>query len=139
MTSKTRRGEKKLDHVAVAVKDMASTLRFYQEVMGISPSHQAVLPQQGVKVAFLPVGDSAIELLEPTDPQGAVARFLERRGEGLHHICFQVADIDAELRSLAQKGVELIDKEPRPGAEGRVGFLHPRNASGVLIELVQKD
>ena len=88
---------------------------------------------------MIPVGDVEIELVEPTSPEAAVAKFIESRGEGIHHICLEVEDIAEELRSLAAKGVELIDKEPRMGVEGRIGFIHPRSMKGVLIELVQTE
>ena len=88
-------------------------------------------------IAFLPVGESKIELVHPTDPMTGVARFLDKKGEGFHHVCFEVADIDATLRDLRSRGVELIDEAGRPGAEGPVGFLHPRSCNGVLVELIE--
>jgi methylmalonyl-CoA/ethylmalonyl-CoA epimerase len=90
-----------------------------------------------VRIAFLPVGESKVELVEPTDPTTGVARFLESRGEGFHHVCFEVDDLAAELQRLAREGVELIDQAPRRGAEGPVAFIHPRAGLGVLVELIE--
>ena len=92
----------------------------------------------GLNVAFVGVGESQIELLEPSDPEGTVARFLARRGEGMHHLCFEVPDVDAAIADLAARGVELIDQHAEPGAQGRVAFLHPRANHGVLIELMSQ-
>lgn len=129
---------KKLDHVAIAVRDLGEAARALGLALGLKVTHAEERPDQGVKIAILPLDNAEIELLEPLDPQGGVARFLERRGEGLHHLCLEVEDVDAELQALAGKGVELIDRAGRPGVAGRIGFLHPRAARGVLIELAQK-
>ena len=129
---------KKLDHIAVAVKSIDETLSLYTDTLGLKLIKREDVPDQGVKAALIQIGDSEIELLEPLDPNGGVARFLERNGEGMHHICLEVDDVNAELKALGEKGVQLIDKQGRPGLAGLVGFLHPRSLHGVLIELAQK-
>jgi methylmalonyl-CoA epimerase len=130
---------KKVDHIAIAVKNLDAALQLYNDLFGIKPSKIETIPQQGVKAALLPVGEGdEIELLEPIDPQSGVAKFIESRGEGIHHICLEVDNVDEELGSLANKGVQLIDKQGRPGLAGKVGFLHPKSTKGVLIELAQK-
>jgi methylmalonyl-CoA/ethylmalonyl-CoA epimerase len=130
---------KKIDHIAIAVKNLDDALELYKNLFNIEPSKIETIPLQGVKAALLPIGDACeIELLEPIDPQSGIAKFLEHRGEGIHHICLEVEDVDSELSRLEQKGVQLIDKQGRPGLTGKVGFLHPKSTIGVLIELVQK-
>ena len=127
----------KIHHLAIAVKDLEEALRFYHDTLGLPVHEQAVREDQGVKAALLTIGESDIELLEPLGPDTPVGRFLERRGEGIHHICLQTDDIDKELADLKAKGVELIDQEPRQGLVGRICFLHPRSTKGVLVELAQ--
>ncbi len=129
---------KKIHHVAIAVNSIDETAAIFDELFGLKLGHTETLPEQGVKAALIPIGDAEIELLEPIDPQGGVAKFIERKGEGIHHICFEVDDVDKELSSLAARGVALIDKQGRRGLAGRIGFLHPKSAKGVLIELAQK-
>ena len=129
---------KKIDHIAIVVRSIEEALKVYRDALGLPLAHVQEVPEQKVKIAFLPIGDCEIELVEPTAADSGVARFLEKRGEGLHHICFEVEDIEAALRDLAAKGVRLIDRQPRQGAIGRVAFLHPKSAHGVLIELVEK-
>ena len=129
---------KKIDHIGIVVRSIEEALKVYRDALGLPLAHVQEVPEQKVKIAFLPVGDCEIELVEPTAADSGVARFLEKRGEGLHHICFEVEDIEAALRDLAAKGVRLIDRQPRQGAIGRVAFLHPKSAHGVLIELVEK-
>jgi methylmalonyl-CoA/ethylmalonyl-CoA epimerase len=130
---------KKVAHIAIAVKNLDDALELYKNLFDIRPSKIESLPQQGVKAALLHIGDgSEIELLEPIDTQSGIAKFLEHRGEGIHHICLEVGDVDDELSRLEQKGVQLIDKKGRPGLSGKVGFLHPKSTKGVLIELEQK-
>jgi len=129
----------KIDHIAIVVKNLEEALRLYDNLFSVKPSRIETLPYQGVKAALLPIGESCeIELLEPIDPQSGVAKFLENRGEGIHHICLEVEDVDRELAGLADKGVKLIDKQGRMGLAGKVGFLHPKSTKGVLIELAQK-
>jgi len=129
---------KRVDHIAIAVNSADDALSTFDSVLGLTADHIEEIPDQGVKAAAIHVGDTSIEFIEPTDPEGGVAKFIEKKGEGIHHICFEVDDIDAELKSLAAKGVELIDKQARKGLAGMIGFLHPRATKGVLIELVQK-
>ncbi len=125
-------------HVGIAVPSIDDALRFYGEKLGLALQDQLELPDRQLKVAFVKTSNMLIELLEPTDPDTPVARFLERRGPGLHHLCFGTPDIHEHLRDLRDKGVELIDEEPRPGAHGDVAFLQPTAALGVLIELLQE-
>jgi len=130
---------KKVHHVAIAVKNLDEALQLYDTLFGAKPSKIETVSQQGVKAALLPMAEGGeIELLEPIDPQSGVAKFLESRGEGIHHICFEVENIDQELCTLADKGAQLLDKQGRPGLAGKVGFIHPKSTKGVLIELVQK-
>lgn len=129
---------KRVNHVAIAVKSTEETLEALANLFGLKPSRTEDVPEQGVKGTIIPIGDGEIELLEPIDPEGTVAKFIERRGEGIHHICLEVDDVDEELRSLAARGVELVDKQGRRGLAGRVGFLHPKATKGILIELAQK-
>jgi methylmalonyl-CoA epimerase len=136
------RGVKRIDHVAIVVRDLEAALRFYRDTLGVAPSRIIDFQREGVKIAFLPMGGpsgSEIELLEPTDPAGGVARFLEKRGEGLHHICLGVEDIDEALAELTAAGAAVLDTAPRPTAEGRGIFLHPKGTGGVLLELVQRE
>jgi methylmalonyl-CoA epimerase len=127
----------KIHHVAIAVKSLDEALRFYRDTLGLSVHEQATREDQGVRAAVLTIGQSEIEILEPLGPETPVGRFLERRGEGLHHICLQTDDIDKDLAGLKAQGVELIDQEPREGLAGRICFIHPRSTSGVLVELAQ--
>ncbi len=126
---------RRIAHVSVAVRSLDEALPFYRDVLGLPLRERRALPDRGLNVAFVGVGESQIELLEPIDPAGTVARFLARRGEGLHHVCFEVPDVDAAIVELTSQGVELIDRHATPGAQGRVAFLHPRAGHGVLIEL----
>jgi methylmalonyl-CoA epimerase len=124
-------------HVGIAVKRLDEALVGYR-TFGFEPESIEEVPSQGVRVAFLRTGSVRLELLESLTPDGVIARFLERHGEGLHHLAFAVADIRAEMRRLRAEGLELVDAEPRLGAHGRlVAFVHPRSAHGVLVELVQ--
>lgn len=129
---------KKVDHIAIVVRSIEEALQFYEEALGLELAEVEEVAEQAVKVAFLPVGESEIELVEPTTSESGTARFLEKRGEGMHHICLEVDDIEAALQDLAAQGVRLIDEQPRQGAHGRVAFLHPKSAHGVLIELIEK-
>jgi methylmalonyl-CoA epimerase len=134
-------GVKRIDHVAVVVRDLDVALHFYRDLLGIMPSRVLDFPQEGVRIAFLPLGGangSEIELLEPMNPEGSVARFLEQRGGGLHHICLEVPDIDRALEELRAAGAQVLDETPRRTAEGRGIFLHPKGTGGVLLELVQR-
>lgn len=129
----------KIEHVGVAVADLGLALDFYREALGLSVEEIEEVPAQQVRLAVLPAGESKIELLETTSPDGPIGRFIERRGEGLHHICFEVPDIEGALARLSAAGAGLIDKAPRPGAGGRrVAFVNPRSSHGVLIELAER-
>ncbi len=129
---------KKIDHIGIAVKSIEETLAFYK-TLGLRLAHTEAESEQRVVVAFLPAGESEVELIEPIDEEGPAARFLEKRGEGMHHICFEVQEIEAILARLEERGVELIDREPRIGTGGKkIAFVHPKDAHGVLIELYQK-
>lgn len=126
-----------LDHVAIAVPSIASARTFYEALAGPAGSPVEAVPEQGVNVLFVGNAPGRIELIEPDSDTSGVARFLSKRGPGLHHIAYRVEDIAATLDDLANRGVELIDRHPRPGAHGhRVAFIHPRSTGGVLVELV---
>jgi methylmalonyl-CoA epimerase len=127
----------RVDHTAIVVRDMDTALARYAHLYGLSPSQRATAQDQGVEVAFLPIGDTQLELIQPLDSTSGVARYLAKHGEGLHHIGILVQDIHQELQRLAEEGVELIDREPRRGIHGLIAFVHPRSSGGVLIELVQ--
>lgn len=128
---------RKIDHIGIAVRTLERGLAFY-EALGLVCSGRETVESQQVKVAFIDLGHSRVELLEPTGPESPIARFLERRGEGIHHLCLRVEDLEARLESLRAAGVRLINHEPVEGAGGcRVAFVHPASAGGVLIELSQ--
>lgn len=127
----------RVHHVAVVVRSMEAALGFYRDALGLAPGPVVPIPSDRVNIAFLPVGEVMIELVEPTDDTTGVARFLVGRGEGFHHVCFEVPDIAAALTQLGLDGVELIDSAARPGAEGPVAFLHPKSCHGVLVELIE--
>ncbi len=132
----------RIDHVAIIVRNIEQALAFYRDILGITPRAIKEIPTEQVRIAFLPMGGpggSEIELIEPTNPDSSLARFLEKRGEGLHHICLEVDDIDAALVDMQAKGAPVLDKQPRLAAEGRAVFLHPRGTNGVLLELVERD
>lgn len=129
----------RIDHIGIAVSDLSSALGFYDGALGLAASEIEEVPDQQVRLAVIPVGESRLELLQSTAPDGPVGRFVERHGEGVHHICFEVDDIDSALATLRTAGVRLIDEQPRMGAGGRrIAFLHPRSAHGVLIELSER-
>ncbi len=129
----------KIDHIGVAVKDLEAALKIFRDCLGLEMTGVEEVAEQKVKVAFLPVGESKIELLQSTDPQGPVARFIESRGEGVQHIAFRVHNLEEKLAELKAKGVRLIDEKPRYGAGGaRIAFLHPKSTSGVLVELCER-
>lgn len=129
----------KIHHIAVVVRDMDAALGLWRDMLGLELETVMPIPSDRVEIAFLPVGEVKVELVRPTDDTTGVARFLANRGEGFHHICFEVPDIAAALTRLAIDGVELIDTAPRPGAEGPVAFLHPRSCHGVLVELIEAE
>ncbi|MPZ13422.1 MAG: methylmalonyl-CoA epimerase [Chloroflexi bacterium] len=121
--------------VSVAVRSLASALLFYRDALGFSVTRHLDLPERGLRLVRLDAFGTDIELMEPTDPTGNVALFLEQRGEGLHHVALEVEDIELEIRTLLARGVELIDRVPRDGPDGRIAFVHPRSTGGVLVQL----
>ncbi len=127
----------RVHHVAVVVRDLEAALGLYRDTLGLPLETVQDIPGDGVRIAFLPLDDTKLELVEPTDPSTGVARFLESRGEGFHHVCFEVPDLAETLTRLAINGLELIDTAPRAGAEGPVAFLHPRSCHGLLVELIE--
>ncbi len=127
-----------LHHVGIAVESMFEALGFYEGRLGMTVVERRVLSDRALEIAFVQAGNTLLELMHPTQPDTTVARFLERRGPGLHHLCFGTPDIDAHLRQLREGGVELIDEVARPGAHGDVAFIQPSSAHGVLVELIQE-
>lgn len=131
---------RKVDHIGVAVSNLEEALKIYTDVLGLKLHGTEVVEEQKVRVAFMPVGDTEIELLESTDPEGPIAKFIEKRGEGIQHIAFRVDDIEEALEQMRQQGVRLIDEKPRYGAGGaRIAFLHPKSTGGVLVELCERE
>lgn len=129
----------KVDHIGIAVRDSEKASKFYAEVLGLEIAGKEVVEEQKVKVTFIPVGDSEVELLQSTSPDGPIAKFIEKYGEGVQHICFRVENIEEALDELKGKGVRLIDEIPRQGAGGaKVAFLHPKATFGVLVELSER-
>jgi methylmalonyl-CoA epimerase len=127
-----------LDHVGIAVESIDESLPTWESLTGESSSAREVVESQGVEVVFVGTGPGRVELIAPMRPDSTVARFLERRGAGMHHLCYRVPDLHAALAEFASEGYQLIDPEPRPGAGGHlVAFLHPRSTQGVLIELIE--
>ena len=132
---------KRIDHVAIIVRNIEQSLAFYRDTLGILPSEIKEVPSEQVRIAFLPMGGpggSEIELIEPTTPGSSLSKYLEKRGEGLHHICLEVDDINAALEEMKGKGAPVLDDVPRVAAEGRAIFVHPKGTSGVLLELIEK-
>jgi len=125
----------KIHHVGIAVHDLETALKFYRDILGLHVHARDAVQDQGVTAALLTIGQSEIELLQPLSPDSPIGKFLERKGEGLHHICFQTPDVDAELETLKQKDVPLVDQVPRRGLAGMICFLHPKASRGVLVEL----
>lgn len=127
---------KQIAHIGIVVSNLEKARNFYNSILGLEASPP--IAEEQFNASMVQVGDVKLELLAPVGSEGAVARFLEKRGEGIHHVCLEVDNIEAALESLAARGVELVDKKPRQGIEGKVAFLHPRSTYGVLIELVEK-
>lgn len=125
---------KKIHHVGVVVNSADEALKFYRDALGLDVTADRVIEDQGVRGVLLQIGNSEIELLEPTRDDTGVAKFLASRGEGMHHICFESDDVDAELEGAKAKGIEVIDQKPRPGLAGMICFLHPKANHGVLVE-----
>ncbi|MCB9638287.1 MAG: methylmalonyl-CoA epimerase [Myxococcales bacterium] len=129
---------KKLDHIAIAVRNLEEASKFYTEHLGLSIAKIEEVPTEKVRVAFIQVGDVWIELLEPTADDSPISKFLEKRGEGLHHLCLQTDQVAETITELHDHGVRMLDEKPRPGAKGtQVAFVHPKANAGVLTELVQ--
>jgi methylmalonyl-CoA/ethylmalonyl-CoA epimerase len=130
----------KLDHIGIAVKDLDQAMNLYREAFGIEPSIVYESSYAKAKIAFFPIGEVRVELIQPVNPESVVGRFLEKKGEGIHHMAYSVKDVDRSLNELEMKGVQLIDRKSRKVRENeRVGFLHPKSTNGVLIELIQED
>jgi methylmalonyl-CoA/ethylmalonyl-CoA epimerase len=130
----------KIDHLGIAVNSIETAVKLYSDVLGLSPAGEEVIEDQKVRTAFFPIGDTEVELLESTGADGPIAKFIEKKGEGLHHIAFRVDDLRAALKELEEKGIRLIDREPRLGAGNKkIAFLHPKDTFGVLVELSEKE
>ena len=128
----------RIDHIGVAVSDLDGAIELYRDRLGMPVQHRETVEQFGVEAVLLGIGEAHVELLQPTDPESAVARFIERGGPGLHHVAYKTADIDAALAEVRSAGMQLIDAEPRAGIRGsRVAFVHPKSTGGVLTELVE--
>lgn len=129
----------KIDHLGIAVKDMEQAGAFWESTLGLISSRSETIDEQKVNVTIFPVGESRVEFLESTDPDGPVAKYLEKRGEGVQHVAFLVEDIEETLKEMKEKGIVLIDEKPRIGAGGaRIAFLHPKSTNGVLVELCER-
>ncbi len=129
---------KKINHVAVLVDDLDSSLKFWRDILGIELSHISNMLQEEARIAFLPLGESEIELVQPTTTSSGLYRYLDKHGPGMHHLCLQVDDLPAMLSQLKSRGVQLINDEPRSGENGRLyAFIHPQSTNGVLVELYQ--
>ena len=129
---------KKINHIAIAVNNLEEAAKFYQTVMGLTLSGVEVVPAQKTRVGFFKIGESNIELVQPAEPDSPLVKFLESKGQGIHHICLEVDDIEAEVKSLLEKGATMVDQKPRPGAhQTKVAFVHPKSSGGVLIELCE--
>lgn len=128
---------KQISHIGIAVKDLEEARNFYRSVFGVESSSPIIGGEGDIKISLVDTGQAKIELLQPIGDQGVIAKFLEKRGEGIHHICYEVDDINSEVEALKAKGIEVIGS-PRPGAEGLSVFLHPKTTHGVLVELVEK-
>ncbi|MFN2198786.1 MAG: methylmalonyl-CoA epimerase [Anaerolineales bacterium] len=129
---------KRIDHIAILVNDLEASLSFWQQALGLELNGIEDVPGEQAQIAFLPAGESEVELVVPTTSDSGLARYLEKRGPGMHHICLEVEDIEEMLQDLKSRGVELINEEPRIGAGGRkYAFIHPRSAFGVMVELYE--
>lgn len=130
----------KIDHIGIAVKSIKETSKLLSNILGLKVIGEEIVEEQKVKIAFLPIGDSELELLESTSTEGPITRFIEKKGEGIQHIAFRVNNIEEILEKLKKEGIRLIDEKPRYGAGGtKIAFLHPNSTNGILIELCQRD
>jgi methylmalonyl-CoA/ethylmalonyl-CoA epimerase len=134
----TPTGMIRIDHIGIVVQDMEAALQTYRDALGFRLLQRITITEQLVEVAFLDAGNGTVELIAPTDSTSGTARFLQTRGEGTHHICFEVEEINASLAALAAQGLRLIDEQPRQGVHGLVAFVHPKATHGVMIELLQR-
>jgi methylmalonyl-CoA/ethylmalonyl-CoA epimerase len=131
---------RKIDHIGIAVKNLEESLKFYQETLGLDLEGIEVVEEQRVRVAFLPIGDTEIELLESTDPEGPIARHIEKRGQGVQHLAVRVENIEEAIAEMKEKGIRMIDEVPRYGAGGaKIAFCHPKSTGGVLVELTERE
>ncbi len=129
----------KIDHIGIAVNSIETGIRFWKDILGLDFEGSETVEEQKVTTAFFPVGDSEVELLESIDPDGPIARYLEKKGEGIQHVAFRVDNVEASLKELKEKGIRLIDEKPRKGAGGaKIAFLHPKSTNGVLVELCER-
>jgi methylmalonyl-CoA/ethylmalonyl-CoA epimerase len=129
---------KKINHIAIAVSNIEKAAEFYQDVLGLSLSDVEVVVAQKTKAGFLRIGETNIELVQPSEPDSPLVKFLETKGQGIHHICFEVDDVEEEVNAFLEKGATMADQKPRPGAhQTKVAFVHPKSSSGVLIELCE--
>ncbi len=129
---------KKINHIAIAVNNLEEAAKFYQTVMGLTLSGVEVVSAQKTKVGFFKIGESNIELVQPAEPGSPLVKFLETKGQGIHHVCLEVDDVEAEVKSFLEKGAAMVDQKPRPGAhDTKVAFVHPKSSGGVLIELCE--
>lgn len=128
----------KINHIAILVSDLESPLNFWRDALGLELTQVEEIPSEQARIAFLPTGDSEIELVQPTTDDSGLARYLEKRGPGMHHICLEVDDIDGMLAQLKEKGIQLINEEAKVGSDGRrYAFVHPKSTSGVMVELYE--
>ena len=126
-----------IDHIAIVVKDLGRAVETYTAILGEGPEKIEEVPEQGITMACFRLSNGRIELMEPTDMESGVARFLEKRGEGMHHVCLRSDDLESDMKRLVAGGLEAITPEPQKGVEGRIAFFHPRSTHGVLLELVE--
>ena len=130
---------KKINHIAILVEDLEASLEFWHSILGIKPSQVTDVPQEAARIAFLPIGESEIELVQPTTNDSGLSRFLDKRGAGMHHLCLEVNDLPGVMAQLKAGGVQLINDEPKVNQDGRMyAFIHPKSANGVLVELYQR-
>jgi methylmalonyl-CoA/ethylmalonyl-CoA epimerase len=129
---------KRINHIAVAVNNIEEAAKFYQTILGLTLSGVEIVTAQKTKVGFFKIGESNIELVQPAEPDSPLVKYLETRGQGIHHICFEVDNVEAEVKAFLEKGATMVDQKPRPGAHNtKVAFVHPKSSSGVLIELCE--